>query len=537
MSGISIVQFNPTVGDIDNNISRIIDLYKKNASNSDIVIFPECSVTGYPIKDLTYDCNFTNYVNRKNIELANEIIKLNKNTAFIIGTITEEDGKVYNSAMAIDKNHNIEFYNKQELPNMGVFDEVRNFTPGSNTPVVMVVDDKKIGIAICEDLWHENVIKQYSDIDLLVSLNGSPFEIGKKEIRKNIIKSRITESNGKFPILYVNLVGGQDDIVFDGASFIMSKDACYEFPSFEENVYHMPWRQIRDFNNLTTSYSDEGEAYKALVLALRDFVNKQGLESVIVGLSGGYDSALAASIAIDALGVGKLNPYFLPSKYTNNDSKNEIDWFTKNVKEPISIEIDAIVDAFKSQIKLTGLALENTQARVRGNIIAAMSNNIPKSIILGTSNKSELAMGYGTLYGDMIGGFNILKDVYKTFAFELGLWRNKLSKLDIQSLGFMGTEIQISPTIFSKPPSAELAEDQKDTDSLPEYSVLDPILEQLIEGRKRYQDIDGDQTLIKKISNQFVSMEYKRNQSIIGPKITKILLSNDRRYPIVNKWK
>lgn len=166
-----------------------------------------------------------------------------------------------------------------------------------------------------------------------------------------------------------------------------------------------------------------------------------------------------------------------------------------------------------------------------------MSNNIPKSIIIGTSNKSELAMGYGTLYGDMIGGFNILKDVYKTFAFELGLWRNKLSKLDIQSLGFMGEEIQISPTIFSKPPSAELAEDQKDTDSLPEYSVLDPILEQLIEGRKRYQDIDGDQTLIKKISNQFVSMEYKRNQSIIGPKITKILLSNDRRYPIVNKWK
>tara|TARA_B110000014_G_scaffold264439_1_gene266032 strand:- start:11596 stop:13227 length:1632 start_codon:yes stop_codon:yes gene_type:complete len=533
---IGLVQENPIVGDIKGNTNIAKKQIKSLVNNGspDFIVFTEMFLTGYPPEDLLYRDDFLFKIE----DALKEISELAKGTFICIGYPRKIKKKIYNAAGVFLNGNLIKEYFKQDLPNYSVFDEKRYFSAGKG-PCVIDVKGYKVGLTICEDIWHSKAIRQSTKqgAEIIVNLNASPFDINKIDDRMNLLKKHTKKF--KVPIIYANQVGGQDELVFDGGSMVISKDEeCkVSFPSFETNSDVIEFNKspsgvevISSNNQLERQYIQD--IYDALVLGTRDYVTKNRFPGAIIGSSGGIDSALTAAIACDALGSSKVKTYMMPFKYTADISIEDAELLSKNlgiVHNVIPIEriyeafIDSLTDSFKA--KKTDKSEENLQSRCRGVILMGISNKTG-CIVLTTGNKSETAVGYSTLYGDTAGGFCVLKDVPKTLVYQLSRYRNSLSKV-------------IPNRIIERPPTAELAPDQKDSDSLPDYSVLDQIIELYVEkdlGLNEIRDKGFDEEVVKKILRLIDMNEYKRRQGPIGVKISDKGFGKDRRYPITNHW-
>lgn len=582
---IAVAQLNPTVGDLQGNAAKILTAYFQGVENgADVVVAPECMLTGYPIEDLVLRESFMEAVRDTHNKICDIISQAtNTKTCLIYGTpLLYEDGFVRNCAIFIDpKAAAVRIIEKQELPNYGVFDEKRVFRQGDPKGTVRIYsqEDKRyveVGILICEDVWFPRVAGQLIDADagcdaeLLISINGSPFEAGKNVTRLKVMRDRAAET-GK-PLLYVNMVGGQDELVFDGGSFLHEWGKLQSASFFSEGVYYFdydpeaaklagPGSMKQSANEFIESSFVSGtpEIYRACVLGLRDYISKQGFKSVILGYSGGVDSGIVAAMACDALGADNVHLVRLPSKFSSQGSLTDAYRGAEALGTKMrTIDIEKVVEslrvAYSNRIEydyatreqtvshyLTGIADENIQARARGNILMAISNQ-EGHMVLSTGNKSEVSVGYATLYGDMSGGFNPIKDCYKTTVWGLCRWRNNLNQEQLEQFGFLGRATEVVPeAIIVKPPSAELRPDQADTDSLPPYELLDAMLKCMIEKEMGIDDIAKelrvDKDLVARIRRLVDIAEYKRRQSCPGVKITPKLFGRDRRYPIVNAWR
>jgi NAD+ synthase len=543
---IVLAQLNPIVGDVKGNIVKLIDIRNNLENEVDIIVVPELYVTGYPIDDLVLRNDFLELVE-------NEIYNLSKLTndgkaAIILGAPRKEKNTIRNSVFVLDNGEIISFRDKHNLPNSGVFDEQRIFSPGALSGPVKV-RDVLIGLPICEDIWTETVIECLCETgaEIILSINASPYSVKKNDQRMSVAVSRVIES--KIPLIYLNRVGGQDELVFDGASFCLSHEGklSVQLKDFQEEVLEINLTKP-DNNWICTgkinSISSNLEAlYKSLVVSVRDYVQNNGFPGVVLGMSGGIDSALVAAIATDALGPKLVRAVMMPSPYTSKDSLEDaelassnlgVDYSYLDIKNGMNV-IDNILLDFKGDKVEPGITEENIQSRIRGLLLMAISNKYG-SMVLATGNKSEYAVGYATLYGDMCGGFAVIKDVWKTDVFRLCEWRN--SNKPSEFLGPNG--IVIPKRIISKPPSAELREDQKDTDSLPEYDVLDSILRKLVEDNLSLEQIANegyDVKDVKKISMLLSKSEYKRFQAAPGPKVTEKAFGRDRRYPLTSGFR
>ena len=543
---IVLAQINNVVGDVDGNIEKIKKvLYKFKDDEIDLVVFSELVISGYPPEDLVLKQSFV----EKCWFGLQEIIKITAkyNLGTIVSLPVVEDFKLYCSAVLVDSGKVLGFAKKVNLPNYSVFDEKRIFSRGPE-PEIYNFRGIKVGIPICEDIWNENVINilKKKGCEIVISPNGSPFDKYKRSERITIINSRVKESG--LPFLYVNQVGGQDELVFDGSSLIVNPDATIieQGPCWEESFL------VAEYNKESSKFLGDKidfkesnaleEIYMATVIGLRDYVVKNNFPGVILGLSGGIDSALCAAIAVDALGPEKIQCFMMPSKFTSKESIVDAKECAKNLK--IGIDSIDIEDTFSSlEEALSGVfsglpndtTEENIQSRIRGTILMAISNKKGKMLIT-TGNKSEVSVGYSTLYGDMNGGFNPIKDIYKTEVYDLANWRNKNFPKNI-----LGPEGKIIPSsILEKEPSAELRENQKDTDSLPPYEELDKILEFLVDYEMSIKEIINkgfNEETIKKIENLLYISEYKRRQSAPGVKISQKNFGRDRRYPITNRFR
>ena len=541
-----LAQLNNIVGDIEGNLNKAIDvLQDAKKLDSDLVIFSELFLSGYPPEDLVLKKSFVSAC--KNALDSLITYSEEKELGLIIGLPIYEKNKLFNAAAVIDKGQLIGFSKKVNLPNYSVFDEKRVFNK-NNTPEIFNFRGIKLGIPICEDIWMDNVCKELKDqgCELIISPNGSPFDKYKINQRKTIIEDRVTEV--KTPFVYVNQFGGQDELVFDGSSLVMNgnKEVVFEAPSWEENTSVVEFNvSAKKFNDLPfekAQVSDLENIYMAMVIGLKDYVAKNNFPGVILGLSGGIDSAFCAAVAVDALGKDKVNAYMLPSVYT---SKNSLD-DAKDCAKRLEIHLDSIPitntflsleDSLEELFKglPTDITEENLQSRIRGTILMAISNKIGKMLIT-TGNKSEVSVGYSTLYGDMNGGFNPIKDIYKTELYALANWRN----LNVPKNVLLTKKNIIPETIISKEPTAELRDNQKDSDSLPSYDQLDQILEGLVEYELSTNELEKkgfSRDEIKKVENLLYVSEYKRRQSAPGVKISLRNFGRDRRYPITNKYR
>ena len=541
-----LAQLNNIVGDIEGNLNKAIDvLQDAKKLDSDLVIFSELFLSGYPPEDLVLKKSFVSAC--KNALDSLITYSKEKELGVIIGLPIYEKNKLFNAAAVIDKGQLIGFSKKVNLPNYSVFDEKRVFNK-NNTPEIFNFRGVKLGVPICEDIWMDNVCKGLKDqgCELIISPNGSPFDKYKINQRKTIIEDRVTEV--KTPFVYVNQFGGQDELVFDGSSLAMNgnKEVVFEAPSWEENTSVVEFNvSAKKFNDLPfekAQVSDLENIYMAMVIGLRDYVTKNNFPGVILGLSGGIDSAFCAAVAVDALGKDKVNAYMLPSVYT---SKNSLD-DAKDCAKRLEIHLDSIPigntflsleDSLEELFKglPTDITEENLQSRIRGTILMAISNKIGKMLIT-TGNKSEVSVGYSTLYGDMNGGFNPIKDIYKTELYALANWRN----LNVPKNVLLTKKNIIPETIISKEPTAELRDNQKDSDSLPSYDQLDQILEGLVEYELSTNELESkgfSRDEIKKVENLLYVSEYKRRQSAPGVKISLRNFGRDRRYPITNKYR
>jgi|TARA_A100001037_G_scaffold120899_1_gene110016 NAD+ synthase len=541
-----LAQLNNIVGDIEGNLNKAIDvLQDAKKLDSDLVIFSELFLSGYPPEDLVLKKSFVSAC--KNALDSLITYSEEKELGVIIGLPIYEKNKLFNAAAVIDKGQLIGFSKKVNLPNYSVFDEKRVFNK-NNTPEIFNFRGIKLGIPICEDIWMDNVCKELKDqgCELIISPNGSPFDKYKINQRKTIIEDRVTEV--KTPFVYVNQFGGQDELVFDGSSLVMNgnKEVVFEAPSWEENTSVVEFNvSAKKFNDLPfekAQVSDLENIYMAMVIGLKDYVAKNNFPGVILGLSGGIDSAFCAAVAVDALGKDKVNAYMLPSVYT---SKNSLD-DAKDCAKRLEIHLDSIPigntflsleDSLEELFKglPTDITEENLQSRIRGTILMAISNKIGKMLIT-TGNKSEVSVGYSTLYGDMNGGFNPIKDIYKTELYALANWRN----LNVPKNVLLTKKNIIPETIISKEPTAELRDNQKDSDSLPSYDQLDQILEGLVEYELSTNELEKkgfSRDEIKKVENLLYVSEYKRRQSAPGVKISLRNFGRDRRYPITNKYR
>ncbi len=528
-----VAQINPVVGDISGNRRRIERIWKNLEGTCDLIVFPEMVYTGYPLEDLVFRERFIKDV-RESIEDFAAHNK-EKETAVLIGAPWKVDGQLYNAAFLIEKGH-IHVILKCDLPNDGVFDEARIFANGP-LPEPVMFRGHKLGIMICQDFWAPKVAKhlRQEGAEILIVPNGSTFETEKYHIRVNEASKRVRET--RLPLLYVNLIGGQDELVFDGASFLMSSsgEVVYQLKAFEEEIAPVVSGDL-------DVYPETNKAmYQAVVLGLRDYVLKSGFQTVLLGLSGGIDSALTAVIAADALGPENVHAVLLPSRFTSDASNEDAIQLAENLGISYeAIPIAPAMAAFEEMIDgLDGLAHENMQARARGLTLMSLSNKTG-ALLLSTGNKSELAAGYATLYGDMCGAFNPLKDMYKTKVFQLALLRN-LWKPDLAFGAETGQDGSLIPErIIVRPPTAELRENQKDEDSLPPYDVLDQILERMIEGEDGQEDIINDgfqRALVQKVYKMLHGAEYKRRQACPGVNLTtKSFGGRSRRYPIVNRY-
>ena len=529
---LHLSQLNPTVGDLDGNAEKILrELKLASEAGCDLAVFSEMILTGYPCEDLWQKKDFIVAVRDKISEIC-EVTTRSK-CAILLGAPTIDFNKnkkeiIRNSALLIERGEVKKIINKKSLPNFGVFDENRYFEASFFLSVVNF-RGLNLAILICEDLWDSKnlFLLQEQILDGVIVLNASPYSTKKQE--KRLEKAEVFAKNlGKF-LIYVNQVGGQDFLVFDGSSFVVDAEgkAVLQMKSFEEDsaVIDVGATLVvaRGLAQGQPLRSEIKRDYSACLLALRDYVRKNNFTRILLGMSGGIDSALVATMAVDALGAENVLLYALPSRFNPDSSMNDAKTCAKNLG--VDLEIMSIEPAFAAMLASLGniseLAKENLQARIRGNILMAISNSTG-ALLLSTGNKSELAMGYATLYGDMCGGFNPLKDLYKTQVYELAKLRADV----------------IPQNIFTKAPSAELRPDQKDSDSLPDYEILDKILFALIEEKKSVAEIsknfDGD--LVKKVAKVFHANEFKRRQSCLGPKISKMAFDKDRRYPVTNKF-
>ena len=541
-----LAQINNIVGDIDGNLKRAIDILDQAGElNSDLVVFSELFLSGYPPEDLVLKKSFVEECRNALDTLIN--YSKTKKLGLIIGLPLYEKNNLFNAAAIVDKGKLIGFSKKVNLPNYSVFDEKRVFHQ-NDIPKVFEFRGIKLGVPICEDIWQENVCLELKNqgCELIVSPNGSPFDKYKINQRKTIIEDRVSEVG--LPFVYINQVGGQDELVFDGSSLIMNgdKEIIYEAPPWQEHNAIIEFNEKeKKFNNLSFNefkFSDLENIYMATVIGLRDYVSKNNFPGVILGLSGGIDSAFCAAVAVDALGKDKVEAYMLPSNYTSENSTidaedcaNRLEIHLETI--PISDTFLSLEESLKTAFKglPNDITEENLQSRIRGTILMAISNKKGKMLIT-TGNKSEVSVGYSTLYGDMNGGFNPIKDIYKTELYALANWRNSnlpnnilLDKKDI-----------IPSSIISKEPTAELRDNQKDSDSLPPYDELDQILEGLVEYELSTSELEKkgfSREEIKKIENLLYVSEYKRRQSAPGVKISSRNFGRDRRYPITNKFR
>ena len=543
---IALAQLNPIVGDVKGNIKKLIKVRSTLNKDVDIIVAPELYVTGYPIDDLVLRDDFLELV-KNEIEQLAELTKDN-NAAIIIGAPRKEKECIKNSVFILDQGKIITYRDKYNLPNSGVFDEQRIFSPGALSGPVKV-RDVLIGLPICEDIWTETVIECLCETgaEIILSINASPYSTKKIDQRMSVAVSRVLES--KLPLIYLNRVGGQDELVFDGSSFSLSHKGELTSQSYDFKEHTSVITLKKEDGNwicegkINSVSSHLESLYKALVISVRDYVKNNGFPGVILGMSGGIDSALVAAIATDALGPKLVKAIMMPSPYTSSESLEDaelassmlgIDYSYLNIKDGME-EVDNILQGFKGPYKDPGITEENIQSRLRGLVLMAISNKFG-SMVLATGNKSEYAVGYATLYGDMCGGFAVIKDVWKSDVFKLCEWRN-LNNPD----GLLGPNGTVIPKrIISKPPSAELRDDQKDTDSLPEYDILDAILKKLVEDNFSLNQIINQGFNIddvKKISMLLSRSEYKRFQSAPGPKVTEKAFGRDRRYPLTSGFR
>ncbi len=526
----ALLQINPTVGALRSNAKLIIEeAHHAAEAGADLIITPECALSGYPPEDLILKDYFCTDCQR---ELDRLLTELPKHPLILIGAPILRDGKKRNAAIAIQNGTIQGEYTKQLLPNYGVFDEKRLFTPGTES-LILEHNGKKIAIHICEDSWEPEgtaVTKINQPIDLLVNLSASPYHRGKQENRLHILQK--TAQTLSTTMLYCNLIGGQDELVFDGSSMVIAADGSLisRAPAFETHTLY--WKAAS--KEIAPPLTELSEIYEALKLGLHDYVKKTGFKKVVIALSGGIDSALVLAVAVDALGADRVVSVTMPSRYSSSGTLKDAIDMADRLDIPIhQIPIEPLHHLFQNQLASiwenktsAGLTDENLQARIRGNLIMAISNEF-NWLVLTTGNKSEMAMGYCTLYGDMCGGFALIKDVPKTTVFDLCRWRNEQSEV-------------IPPEIINRPPSAELRPDQKDTDSLPPYHQLDPILEAYVEqdlGIDGLIDAGFDPELAKQVIHSVELSEYKRRQSPPGVKITPRSFDRDRRMPIVNRYR
>ena len=546
---VALAQINPTVGDLEGNaalISKYTDQAKKAAA--DVIVFPEMVLTGYPVEDLAMRASFRSASKKALTQL---VTSLDPSIVSVVGYLDESTtgapqnnvGIIYGSKIAAT-------YTKRHLPNYGVFDEFRNFVPGDSTLVIRVkgVD---IGIAICEDIWHSLADLAARKPGLVLVPNGSPYERNKDDVRLALVQKRAKEIGA--PLAYVNMTGGQDDLVFDGDTIVVdargaviSRAAQFQDQLLVVDIDSATQTSTPDVvisesgaesagalaPAVAARMSDNEEIWNALVMGLRDYVAKNKFRSVVVGLSGGIDSALVAAIALDALGAKCVNGVAMPSKYSSDHSVEDATAFAANTGIHFrTVEIEPMVQSFMQSITLKAVAAENIQARVRGTTLMGISNQ-EGHLVLATGNKSELAVGYSTLYGDAVGGFAPIKDIYKTDVWALATWRNAQATA-------RGEVAPIPQRSIEKEPSAELRPDQKDSDSLPEYELLDQLLTRYVDGDQGSAALIAagfDSALVMRVIAMVDKAEYKRRQYPPGTKVSARAFGKDRRLPMTSRW-
>ena len=549
---VALAQINPTVGDLEGNAALIL-AHAESADNngSHIILFPEMALTGYPVEDLALRPSFQS-ASAQSIQVL--AAALPPKLVSIVGYLDHLEGAPQNRVAVITGGEIVATYTKCHLPNYGVFDEYRNFVPGSQSLVVRIhgVD---VGILICEDLWIDGgatATLAARKPGLVLVPNGSPFERNKDDLRAALVKKRALEVGA--PLIYVNMTGGQDDLVFDGDSIAVDANGnvIARAPQFEDGMMLLdieaagltskPDVIISESEvqldrmlvpGIAQRLGDEEEIWNAIVVGLRDYVIKNGFSQVLIGLSGGIDSALVAALACDALGPELVHGVAMPSKYSSAHSIEDAEELARNTRLHLrTVSIEPMVDSYMSSLKLTGLAEENLQARVRGTTLMAISNQ-ENMLVLATGNKSELACGYSTLYGDAVGGYAPIKDIYKVDVWALARWRNEIAKI-------AGEKPPIPVRSIEKEPSAELRPDQKDSDSLPQYEILDEVLRNYVDedrGHSALIAMGFDPALVKRVIAMVDKAEYKRRQYPPGPKVSRRAFGKDRRLPMTSHWR
>ena len=533
---VGVIQANPIVGDIQGNLNLAISAIEDIASKEtpDIFLLTEMFITGYPPEDLILRDDLLD----QSYEAIQKLTEIKPESFIVIGYPKKEGESIYNCAGVLRNHSIITEYKKQELPNYEVFDEKRYFVSGSS-PGIFEVNGLRVALSVCEDIWHEKVVKQAQEngANLMLNINASPFHLRKIEDRKRLISSHAAKY--ELPIIYANQVGGQDELVFDGTSMAMDGNGkqVLQLDKFKSDSRIISFVEnddvlITEDEMVIPEDNELEEVYQALVIGAKDYIEKNKFPGVIIGSSGGIDSALTAAIAADAIGPDKVRTYMMPFKFTSDMSVEDAQKLAENLGLQHSvIPIGDIYDSFNKGLekefkgKEKDITEENLQSRCRGVILMALSNK-SGDLVLTTGNKSETAVGYSTLYGDTAGGFGVLKDVPKTMVYELSRYRNTISKV-------------IPERIIERPPTAELAPDQKDTDSLPDYDILDKIIELYVEQDKSKEEIESlgvGNDVIERVLRLIDISEYKRRQAPLGVKITSRGFGKDRRYPITNKF-
>ncbi|MCS7281251.1 MAG: NAD+ synthase [Desulfobacterota bacterium] len=559
---LGLAQINPVVGDLPGNRDKILAYVERAFERGvQILSFPELSLVGYPPEDLLLKPKFI----EDNLKVLTDIAKRIKEIVTILGFVEREDERIYNAAAIIYGGKVCGVYRKSILPNYGVFDEKRYFKSGGE-PLVFSYGSLTFGVNICEDIWFREgptKLQVFASSSLILNISASPYHVGKIKLREEMLKERAKEYG--VTIAYTNMVGGQDELVFDGGSMVVSAsgEILAKARQFEEQLLLVDIElEVRRIENQKAKYwkgkrieiaerirrsdklvpvdrfisyelSEEEEIWEALLLGLRDYARKNGFHKVVIGLSGGIDSSLVATLACDALGKENVKGVFMPSRYTSSESREDVYHLCRNLGiEPLEIPIEPIFSSYKESLKNIfenldeDVTEENIQARIRGNILMALSNKFGW-LVLTTGNKSEMSVGYATLYGDMAGGFAVIKDVPKTTVYKLAHYRNSKGRV-------------IPERVLKKEPSAELKPDQKDTDTLPPYGILDPILKLYIEEDKELEDIvlcGIQKDTVEKVLNMVDRAEYKRRQAPLGIKITPKAFGKDRRMPVTNRYR
>ena len=543
---VALAQLNPHLGDVSANCQKLLQMRERAAAKgADIILTPEMFLAGYPADDLVLRADFMDRIEAAISRLAKATA--DGGPAIIVGAPCRDKDVLYNSAFILDGGKIVARRDKVNLPNYGVFDDKRHFTPGQLQGPVLL-RGMRLGIAVCEDIWFPDLCEMLGETgaEIILSLNASPFENAKTDMRMMHAVSRMTETG--LPFVYVNMVGGQDELVFDGSSFALNLGGkiASQMPSFSEGLSLLEVRSHSGNCHLTGQISRpaaaEEDVWRALTLGVRDYVEKNGFPGVILGLSGGVDSAIVAVLAVDALGPERVRVVMMPSDYTADISLADAEELADNLGLTLeTIALRAGMDAFDSMLEasLEGTEMdvteENIQSRLRGMILMALSNKFG-NMVLATGNKSEYAAGYSTLYGDMCGGFAPIKDVWKTEIFKLCEWRNTALPR-----GVLGPDGEVIPRrIITRPPSAELRPDQQDTDSLPPYDILDAILIALTEEMADTDTIVSrgyERETVERVSAMLFRTEYKRFQAAPGPKVTPRAFGRDRRLPLTSGFK